>query len=134
MKRHTRHFCGKQSIYTWRNKLVPLEVWVGRGGRREETDGGASWGEDKRKGRKEVCPGLGRHLQCKQINCDKTLFPQSQELLCHKTRWASHLAFLSLSFPTCPLEKIISPPQAIVRVKWRGLSEAPPGHQHIVGA
>lgn len=71
-----RRLCGKQSIYTWRNKLVPLEVWVGREeGERRQT-GGASWGEDKRKERKEVCPGLGHHLQCKQINCDKTLFPR----------------------------------------------------------
>lgn len=36
MKQHMRCLCGKESIYTWRNKLVPLEVWVGREGRRKE--------------------------------------------------------------------------------------------------
>lgn len=32
--------CGEESIYSWRNKLVPLEVWVRREGRRDD----ASWG------------------------------------------------------------------------------------------
>lgn len=144
MKRHMWHLCGKPSIYTWRNKLVPLEVWLGKEGRREE----AGWGpwtserrwsraeEDTRKGQKDVCPGPGHHLQCKYISGGKTPSPRVRNCSITKpANWASHLTFLSLSFPTCPLGRvIISPPQATVRIKWPGLRKILPGQQHTVGA
>lgn len=82
MKQHIQCLCGKGSIYTWRNKLVPLEVYVGREGRREET-GWGSWTsagrgsrgrEDKRKRRKEECPMPGQ-LQDKQSYYGRIPFP-----------------------------------------------------------
>lgn len=47
MKWHMWCLCGKESIYTWRNKLVPLEVWIGREARRQET-GWGPWTSERR--------------------------------------------------------------------------------------
>lgn len=48
-----RCLCGKESIYTWRNKLVPLELWVGREGRRKEGRLGAlSFREEMEQGQR----------------------------------------------------------------------------------
>lgn len=79
------HLCGKQSVYTWRNKLVPLEAWVGREGRTKET-GWRPWTsrrrrsgemvEDERKGRKEVGSGPEHYLQGKHVGSGKTPFPR----------------------------------------------------------
>lgn len=100
--------CGKKSIYTWRNKLVPLEAWVGRAGEREDRLMAPDFREEVEqalgKSRERGDAGVSwarHHLQGQQLWW-QNLFLQGQELLHHKTSWASHVTLLNLSFSVYP--------------------------------
>lgn len=118
------HLCGKQSVYTWRNKLVPLEAWVGREGRRKETGWRSrtserKWSremvEDKRNRRKEVCSGPEHHItsRANRSALAKLHSPESRTPALSQNQLGKPWS-LSLSFPICPRGRIISPPQEIL--------------------
>lgn len=104
---------GEESIYSWKNKLVPLEVWVRREGRREEAGWGpwtserrwSRWGggwERKEAGASWVqMSSLSRQTEPLRLNP----YPQSQELLLHQQNQLGTSHLLSESqFPHLPNE------------------------------
>ena len=75
--------CAKTPIYTWRNKLVPLEVWVVREVRREEAGRGPCTSEKgnragaRRTRRGERRSVLGLDTSRAQSSYAKLLTPES---------------------------------------------------------